>query len=54
MSDGVGRAGQKRKGNKKMITKNETHEPRKILGLYRHDSGLKINYYEGDKKESGV
>ena len=51
MSDGVGRAGQKRKGNKKMITKNETHEPRKILGLYRHDSGLKINYYEGDKKE---
>lgn len=34
-----------------MITKNETHEPRKIHGLYRHDSGLKINYYEGDKKE---
>lgn len=34
-----------------MITKNETYEPRKIHGLYRHDSGLKINYYEGDKKE---
>ena len=34
-----------------MITKNETREPRKIHGLYRHDSGLKINYYEGDKKE---
>lgn len=34
-----------------MITKNETHEPRKIHGLYRHDSGLKINYYEGNKKE---
>lgn len=34
-----------------MITKNETHEPRKIHGLYRHDSGVKINYYEGEKKE---
>ncbi|MDY5695186.1 MAG: hypothetical protein SPK75_02295 [Victivallales bacterium] len=34
-----------------MITKNETHEPRKILGLYRHDSGLKINYYEGGSKD---
>ena len=34
-----------------MIMKNETREPRKIHGLYRHDSGMKINYYEGDKKE---
>ena len=34
-----------------MITKNETHEPRKIYGLYRHDSGAMINYYEGEKKE---
>lgn len=34
-----------------MITKNETHEPRKIYGLYRHDSGVKINYYEGKKEE---
>ena len=33
-----------------MITKNETHEPRKIHGLYRHDSGLKINYYEENKQ----
>lgn len=34
-----------------MITKKETREPVKIHGLYRHDSGLKINYYEGDKKD---
>lgn len=34
-----------------MITKNETREPVKIHGLYRHDSGVKINYYEGEKKE---
>lgn len=34
-----------------MITKNRTHEPRKIHGLYRHDSGAEINYYEGDKEE---
>ena len=33
-----------------MITKNETHEPRKIYGLYRHDSGAMINYYEGDDR----
>ena len=32
-----------------MITTNETHEPRKIHGLYRHDSGATINYYESDK-----
>lgn len=51
MSDGVGRVGQKRKGNKKMITKNETHEPRKIYGQYRHDSGAMINYYEGESEE---
>ena len=31
-----------------MITKNETREPVKIHGLYRHDSGAIINYYEGD------
>ena len=29
-----------------MITKNETREPVKIFGLYKHDSGAKINYYE--------
>lgn len=29
-----------------MITKNETHEPRKIHGLYRHDSGAESNCYE--------
>ena len=32
-----------------MITKNETHEPRMIYGLYRHDSGAMINYYERDE-----
>ena len=31
-----------------MITKNETREPVRIHGLYRHDSGAIINYYEGD------
>lgn len=31
-----------------MITTN-AHEPRKIYGLYRHDSGATINYYESDK-----
>ena len=31
-----------------MITKNETHEPRRIHGLYQHDSGAMINYYESD------
>lgn len=31
-----------------MITKNETREPVRIHGLYRHDSGAMINYYEGD------
>ena len=31
-----------------MITKNETREPVKIHGLYRHDSGAMVNYYEGD------
>ena len=34
-----------------MITKRETHVPRKIYGQYRHDSGAMINYYEGEKKE---
>lgn len=34
-----------------MITKNETHEPRKIYGQYRHDSGAMINYYEGESEE---
>lgn len=29
-----------------MITKKETREPRTIHGLYRHDSGATINYYE--------
>ena len=31
-----------------MITKNETREPVRIHGLYRHDSGAMINYYDGD------
>lgn len=34
-----------------MITKKETHVPRKIYGQYRHDSGAMINYYEGESKE---
>lgn len=33
-----------------MITKNETREPVKIHGLYRHDSGAIINYYEDDDR----
>ena len=32
-----------------MITKNETRMPAKIFGLYQHDSGAKINYYEEGK-----
>lgn len=48
MSDGVGRVGLKTGKGKKMITKKETREPVRIHGLYRHDSGAMINYYEGD------
>ena len=33
-----------------MIPKNETREPVKIHGLYRHDSGAMINYYEDDER----
>ena len=32
-----------------MITKKETRVPAKIFGLYQHDSGAKINYYEESK-----
>lgn len=32
-----------------MITKKETRVQAKIFGLYQHDSGAKINYYEESK-----
>lgn len=35
-----------------MITKNRTYAPKKIHGLYRHDSGAEINYYEGSENYS--
>lgn len=50
MSDGVGRVGLKTGKGKKMITKKETRVPAKIFGLYQHDSGAKINYYEESKQ----
>ena len=33
-----------------MITKNEIREPVKIHGLYRHNTGATINYYEDDER----